>query len=329
MPIAALSFALTLLLPLLPATAQGSRQVAPFTMAVLRSDGAAIPFAAFDGSQWSSPWPRDLGWEALPLRLADVPLKWWGKGPPALEATLWTDGVAGPSLRFDAPVMTAIACARRMALRSDFKPEENLPLRFEQPYPKAGLVVTGAARVDPIESVPAGTPDRAYIGDMLGAPFEAAERVAAGAFTAWRHPVAPAERRRVALEIEALYRAPMDASGWTAYYVEAVKRYPARPRDNGCGLVTYVSGWIGLDEGNRRWFSVTGRVTYCDRMGVSYMLPLGRMTLNGRTYWIYQRAGYDAEHYAVSRPTIRRAEHEVIYSAAACRYVGDITDISR
>ena len=49
-----------------------------FTMGVLRRDGLLLPFASFDGGDWSVPWPASLKETALPIALGDVPRKWWG-----------------------------------------------------------------------------------------------------------------------------------------------------------------------------------------------------------------------------------------------------------
>src|SRR5689334_10017948 len=70
---------------------------APFTVGVLRNDGIVIPFAVFDGKEWSEPWPTVLRSVDLPIDIANVPQKWWGKTGPIVEMTAWSDGVArGP-----------------------------------------------------------------------------------------------------------------------------------------------------------------------------------------------------------------------------------------
>ena len=44
-----------------------------FTIAVLRRDGILIPFAAFDGRAWETPWPASDSGVVLPIALGDVP----------------------------------------------------------------------------------------------------------------------------------------------------------------------------------------------------------------------------------------------------------------
>ena len=59
---------------------------------------------------------------------------------------------------------------------------------------------------------------------------------------------------------------------------------------------------------------LTAVVTYCDRRGVSYMLPFGQIRLNDRVHWIVQMSGQDHEWYAVVEGTPGRvryvAEHQ-------------------
>src|SRR4051794_3099954 len=66
---------------------------APFTIAVLRRDGIVSPFAAFDGKQWTAPWPGDLRSLDVPIDMPGIPSKWWGKIGSISEMTAWVDGV--------------------------------------------------------------------------------------------------------------------------------------------------------------------------------------------------------------------------------------------
>ena len=126
------------------------------------------------------------------------------------------------------------------------------------------------------------------------------------------------ERRKVPVELEALYRAPMDTEGWAVYHVEAVKRYPPGKDDEGCGLVTSASGWMAIGPNGKMWRQIGARVTYCDRKGVTYFLPLGLIHARGRTYWVFQTSSYEIEAYDVVRPTPRLIEFETGYTAGSC-----------
>ena len=81
-------------------------------------------------------------------------------------------------------------------------------------------------------------------------------------------------------------------------YVELVKKYPLLPADEGCGLETFVSGWVHHEDGQQSpRASLKAVVTYCDRRSVSYMLPFGQVRLADRTHWIVQMSGRNHEWY--------------------------------
>ena len=92
-------------------------------------------------------------------------------------------------------------------------------------------------------------------------------------------------------------------------YVEIVKKYPLLPADEGCGLETFVSGWIHHDDGLQKPRArLKAVISYCDRRSVSYMLPFGQLRLAGRTHWVVQMSGRDHEWYARDRGPRRRGE---------------------
>jgi DNA-binding cell septation regulator SpoVG len=170
--------------------------------------------------------------------------------------------------------------------------------------------------VGAIEDVTA-TDARAKIATLLLDPFDKAEQRASNEFSEWTHPVKRADRRKIPIEIEALYRATMEEEGWSAYFVEAVKKYAPAPEDRGCGLVTSANGWV-LVGPSKELVRIAGRITYCDRKGVSFFLPLGLIRANGHLYWVSQSSGYDHEFYNVTRPTSKDIRYEVSYPVAVC-----------
>jgi hypothetical protein len=292
----------------------------PFLVGVLRRDGIVSPFAAFDGKNWSVPWPANLRFLEIPIGLDSVPSKWWGKGGPVAQVTAWIDGVNRGTLKVNKPTVVPVMCASQLGLASDYRSPQPVPPLMVQPFPKDGLAVSGAQRVEPIETLAATSPDWGATGPLLREPFDQAEEDAIRAFTAWKHPVRKEDRRKLAIELETMYRAPMDEPGWTASYVEAVRRFPPGPDDDDCGLMTSARGWIIAGPGGKRTVKLTARVTYCDRRGMIYMLPLGLLKTRGRTYWAYQLSGYGQEAYVIAHPQPKVVMMEAIYSPGGCPY---------
>ena len=116
----------------------------------------------------------------------------------------------------------------------------------------------------------------------------------------WRHPIPAFKRRTIPVRLESWYRSPSGEPGWTVSYVESVRQYPPGPEDKGCGLETLVSGWIHHRDGQLMdVHQLRGKLTYCDRVGATYMLPFGRVTPREDSYWVFQLSGWEAESYEV------------------------------
>jgi hypothetical protein len=300
-----------------PAEKSGRNEPAPFTLAALRRDGIVSPFAVFDGKRWSVPWPTDLAADQRRVKTG-IPVQWWGKTGPLTEMVAWVDGINRGVVHLTRPVLLRVMCEWRLGLASDYQSEQSLPPQPVQPYPKDGLAVSGTQQVDAIEIVSAQSPEWTPTAAYIKEEFDLAEQEAIRHYTDWRNPIPLSVRRNTPVELEAMYRAPMDQEGWTAYYVEGVKRYAPGPDDDGCGLVASASGWMMVGPKGKRSVKLHGDVTYCDRRGVTFMLPLGLIKAQGKSYWAFQISGYGREGYMVVRPTPNRAETVTHYSAAFC-----------
>jgi hypothetical protein len=314
-------FVVLLIAQVVPAPAPGREPAdpTPFVLGVLRHDGLVSPFAAFDGKRWDAPWPGDLRFIQLPISLDAVPRRWWGKAGSPAEMSVWTNGSPHGTLRLERPTMMRVMCDARLALTSSYRSKEAAPPPIVQPYPKDGLVISGSQTIGAIETLPRTAPEWIPTAIRLIEPFDRAELVNINSFTDWKHPIPRKERLKVPVELEMLYRAPMDAAGWTAYYVEAIKRYPPGKDDGDCGLMTSAMGWITAGPEGKSEVLLTARVTYCDRQDVTFVLPLGLITTRGKTYWIYQVSGYGREGYVVARPTPKLIEPQIYYEAGLCR----------
>jgi len=241
-----------------------------------------------------------------------------GKSCPLETTTVGVTGDNRGPVRVEAPASVRNMCSTRVGLRSKYTSALPVPPPTDRSYPKDGVVVSGTTVIEAIGVVPESSPEWAGSATVLIEPFDKAESVAAGNFTRWKHPVPPKERQKVPIEIEALYKAPMDADGWVAYRFQAVKRYPAPAPGGDCGLLSSASGWIMQGPDGKRLTELAVRITYCDRMDDIVAVPFGLVRASGKSYWIYQMSGYDREGYAVSRPTPKGIESNVQYSAGSC-----------
>lgn len=275
-------------------------------LAVLRRDGIMIPFAVFKGNDWSAPWPINLFSVELPATMSAIPNGWWGGEPYPQWSAVIAGGAVVP-LQLQVPIVLPVCQERRVGIRTNYRSPETSPAIVVQPFPKDGLAVTSGVRVDPIEIVDANAPERPRFALALAAAIDDAEEKTISTLrrkTHFDHPVDRDVRRKVVAQLEAWYRAPMDAHGWTQSWIEAAKRYPPGPEDEGCGLETVVSGWVqenAIEKAPRA--ELTARVTYCDRDGVTYMLPFGIVRTRSRQHWVYQLSGIGQEWYQVTQVT--------------------------
>lgn len=288
-----------------------------FVLSVLRRDGIVIPFATFDGRRWSERWPEGLPSER-PISLDDIPGRWWGIEPAPRRMRQWSEGAPLGEVTLTAPLVVPLMCAPRTALRSDYKSSQPVPPGFVLPYPKDGLLVAGDATLSRIDVVDPASAEATGVLRLAIDEFNKQETAAASAFSAWRHPIKANDRKKVPVTLEAIYRAPADEPGWTAYFIETVRQYPpGKDEQDGCGLATFASGWV-VTGPDRATIRVGARITYCDRKGVGYMLPFGVVRADEKNYWVFQYAGFEIESYQVMRPHRRGADPAVIYTAGVC-----------
>lgn len=290
-----------------------------FTLAVLRADGILLPFASFDGDRWETPWPANVAGVELPINLDAVPERWWGRAVPA-RWRLWSpDREAPGAITPLAPMSLFIGTMRRIGLRTDLR-ETAMPVPpFEVPFPKLGLAVSGDAEVKPVSHVSSRSPAWHQMLSGIRRDVDAAEqRTVEGlrTYARWRHPLDAAARARIGPELEVWYTGGLAQPGRRVSYVEAVKKYPVRPEDRGCGLETFISGWIHhRDDEEQVRTELKAVVGYCDREKASYILPFGQMTVRNRTHWVLQLSGLDHEWYAVAELMPGRVRYVAEYHA--------------
>jgi hypothetical protein len=315
MKVRALALAAAVAVLDLPAAQDRTRD---FVIGVLRRDGIATPFAAFNGG-WRARWPNDVRNRELPISLEGIPRSWWGIDEPPRTLTIWHDGVRTGNVTLTGVTTTRLMCEPRPTLKTDYKPATPPPPPFELPYPKDGLLVSGDVVVEAIQTVEKDSAPWNEVVALIPEVFNRQETRAAAEFTSWRHPVNASQRKLVPITAEAMYRAPTADPQWTAYYVEAVRQYPpGRDDKDGCGLATFAHGWVLLAPDAKSRAHVTAQVAYCDRKGISYMLPFGLIRADGHVYWVFQYSGFEEEWYEVAEATSSGIKIHVSYRAGSC-----------
>lgn len=280
-----------LLLPILVVRLTSSSSTAPspdeakesFTLAVVRRDSIAIPFATYDGKRWKNAWPMPASQVTAPIALSDVPKKWWSGTDPVTKWTFWpidASGGGSSTLETIGPTWYPAHCQQGIGLRTTYSARELVPPPRVQPYPKAGLAVSSATvgagggtggaagmaappvieaiQVVDIASSPLVTP---LARSIVSTVFDEEKKrivIFMRAGESWTHPYSDEERKETPLKIEALYKVARGLGEKDVYYFEGLKFYAIRdakasdkkPRTEGnpetepCDLVTFVSGWL-------------------------------------------------------------------------------------
>jgi hypothetical protein len=283
-------------------------------LAILRRDGVMFPFASFERNRWRVTWPISLQAIELPVSIDAIPERWWGTPTPDKWRAHLLNGET-VALQPRVPIIFRSFCGRRLGLRTSYKSAQPPPPVPAGPFPKDGVAVSGNVALEPIEHVDRTSAEWTALAVSLLKDFNRVEeetlrRVRLN--TAWQHSVKTAERNKVPVRLEAWYRSPSGEPGWTVSYIEAVRTYPPGPEDNGCGLETLVSGWLHHQNGELKKSSdLRGKITYCDRVGATFMLPFGRIRPTDRTYWIFQLSGWDDEWYEVAEIGPEKVRHVV------------------
>lgn len=288
------------------------------SLAVVRADGIMLPFASYNDGSWDVPWPGPNAGFMVPLTIEDVPKKWWGAAGPEAAWKAWLANEQTRDLKLVRPVQIQIFCTLRLGVATDYR--GTLPAQPMPTLPKDALAVAGGMPPGPIQTVSKLSPDTKRVGALITAKFNQAEKLAARAFTAWEHPFDESERQTYPIEIETIYRSveTTKRGTWSTSYIEAVRKFPARPGDRGCGLITYAYGWIREEQGKPARIDLAAKVTYCDREGVPFMQPFGRLQLKGEVFWVYQLSSWRDEVYAISRVRPDKVEPVLAVSGGFC-----------
>ena len=272
-------------------------------LAVLRRDGLLLPIASFDRDSWRTTWPvHPNRYQEIPATPGAIPKSWWGTRWPDQWRAHLTSGDA-VFLEVKAPAIYRVFCGPVLGLRTTYRSDQPLPPVPVDPFPKDGLAISGGVPLEPIETVSRSSPEWTSMAVSLLQAFNRIEdeTITGVRNTAqWRHPIPPEMRRTLPVRLESWYRSPSSEPGWTVSYVEVVRQYPPGPDDRGCGLETFVSGWLHHRDGRLMpETQLRAKLTYCDRVGATYMLPFGRIRPRTDTYWVFQLSGWEGESYQV------------------------------
>ena len=307
--------------PALPFANQDSVTPAADTrIAVVRTDGAIVPFAEYRKGRWTSLWSGlERRAHSLPITLDDVERDWWGSEGPALSWRLWQKPGDATPLEVTGLRPIATPCSSETALQTSFRAPGAPPPADAVPFPKAGLASTTPIVYESIVPLPRTSADWPRVEEAVEKEFDGREEEALVELM-WSHPTRARERRTKPIDLQAVWHVP----GGRFFYFEAMRRYPEKKTPRGetpCDLVTYVAGYFWSDEaGKLRPRDVGALVTYCHLERAAFMWPLGEIRDGARRFWVMQSAGWTGEAYLVQEMELERGEirQHVWHMAGQC-----------
>jgi hypothetical protein len=271
----------------------------PFTLAVVRRDGVMVPFANYDGRNWSNRWPTPFVNAEIPITLRDVPGRWWGRESPSTTWTLWPLRGEPRPIQVTGAVLFDTHCVSNVGLKTDYQASEPIPPPFVHHQPKDGLAVTGDLPIERIEVLNQESLEWVPFREGLQRTIDEAESKAVPSWGDWRRTTKSRATTPVSLEV--LCRSPWLEPGAFLYYFEGLRRYE-RPSDktaSACDLVAFTQGFArakGTSVGRTNGVTT---LTDCQFAAADYMLPLGAFRIDARLFWAVQWAGRGRERYSV------------------------------
>lgn len=282
-----------------------------FTVAIVRPDGALVPFAAYDAGRWERAWPEaDEPTEAKTID--SVPSVWRRRGGRVPD--VWRVWPASGVTPIDAKVIglevAEAHCSSQVVLKTNLpKADLDHPLKF-------GIALDAS-------SVVVGTVEHVRRADSVWA---AAERTVRANFSRLEMAQAarngeplPRENPMPPMQITALYREARSARSPLYFVAEKRYRTPRLPQDRQCNTRTIVTGWlVPADTGTYRLLDPKVFVTDCDAKEASIGLPLAAFRVSGQLFWVLQAHGYEDETYVIAEIRETAVRYPIEVNGGGC-----------
>lgn len=285
-----------------PPPAQSS---AAIHVGILREDAVLIPFARFDGTAWTTPWPDGLDGKSDPSQLGttvQIPPEWWGGSGPQREWRLIANG-RPKAVNVRGGVLYENHCTGGVGLTTDYtstvKIESNA---FPLPY--AGIVVSASGLMTP------GVATTAVTTLKRGREFDEVKRQLPALLRRLEPPLWNELDEDWKPDLSGNLPAPSWISVYAAnvpdgrrlIYFGASRALPRNVKGGPSELATRLAGWFVRARGAAALTLLDARVSQTDvdgKGGEESFAPMASLTIAGRTFWIGSSGGYEWERYVI------------------------------
>ena len=271
-------------------------QAPQFVVAIVRTDGRLVPFAAWTGAAWERAWPEIFEVPPTPAALEEA----WsrsGQGVPRLWR-VWPSSGGGPvPARARGVEMVEAHCETQVALKADFPDPMQRDPELEGVEGRFGIAVDGAAA--PVRAIQRLRRSHALWSEaqqVVRAGFDAREKAAA---QAGNHAL-PRDQPTPRVQLKELYREA--GSPASPLYFVAERTYATGPfvAETPCPWRTVMSGWLPAGGGDLALLDPRVFVTSCGGgKDVVALYPLGALRLGTHSFWVVQEHGWEDETYVI------------------------------
>ena len=283
----------------------------PFTVAVLQSNGALIPFATYDGTKWLNTWPGpDEQSDAKVEGLGKIPAAWTGGVRLPESWRLWLPNDTSYYLKALGTAYVKNDCSDHWSLTVDF-PKQATGCNNCCPVPTIGIALSSDRQMMPMTETGVTAAVRTAIQTAFN-QLETIEisRVSAqygapgGRLPYTGQPTDAASRNSSPLAVKAWSGSALNSGFDTIYYIEAKREYskPANFNDSGCPGVSAFRGWVLADTSGKT--SVINKnlvIEDCDTKSFLSNIPMGLIDINGVNHAIVQTGGWESQAYRILR----------------------------
>jgi len=299
----ALSF--VLLMSLLVTTALAAPSEQSFVVGLLRPDGLIIPFAYFNGTDFTNPWqkPRDYG-PTAPNTITDLDVPWFsGLTAPTDSWFVWYPE-GGKRLITKKAMKINSHCEEVWGLPTG-EVKRKFPEHVYEPT-KTGLVTNKKIDVSPFSDISKSGAESQLILKVLRPFFDKGEEEAlkkTGIDAYYENELRRSKGvvKSTGLQIMSSQRARLPAKE-SILFVEVTKKYPkaSDSKDRECELISYQKSWL-LDAQKSTLLSSEFEVTDCDMTNVSTGKAIGLIRIKDMVYIVHMNIGYESESYSIFR----------------------------
>jgi hypothetical protein len=280
-----------------------SAQANSLWLGVVRTDKTIVPFAMYDGSSWSNPWPKGyhIGYSSPDTTITSfdrIPKKWHAP-LPVLPREWYAHDRKGTfsTVAVTRPVITFSWCEMYWSLLIG---NAEIPVDRHKTVLIEGFAASPNIQSDPVPPVEKDSEEWSRIIGFILPALEKAEDESS-------NPLSSSERKKVDLKIIRLNRSIPGSDGIAMYRFEIERDYgkanllPSRSEFSR----SQFTGWISAEKMGTLKFIVNRFHHESNTYEISNerITPLGTITIDGQTLWVVMNRYYEGESYSVLEVT--------------------------